>query len=309
MAPLGSLGLYFAPGARENADGWPEALFRYRSEPDAPVSAHGLAMARLTLVAGDTELAVSGTLAHRYGESSRVEPGLGASFLKTVDNLTSFHGEVFASRGWDRREAREECVVSEEATRACLNEGPSPLGRPYADSSAPTARFVVGGRRSFVADEFLVIEWYHDAAGESQREFERLVALNARLRRLARRGDASASGRNFGRAQREVEAALGDGRAFRLRAKNYLLASIEDVPFAEGLLVGASAALSLRDNSGLLGPRLVFPAGPARFEVMGRFPYALHAKKGARDPYGGRVAESEALTYRYLIEARARFQF
>lgn len=306
LTPQGSLGLHVSPGVREHERGYPDAVFRYRLDPWRPVRAHAVAVAQGNIAVSDTELgATLSAIPNDLGKAA-FRPAIGLSLRREIDNRLSFHGDVLFRQGSGRLFADKDCARTEVSLAGCFKREEEVLDVAADGQDDWNARFVLGGRRGFESGASLALEWHHDSAGETLADFERIIAVNAYVRSIDKYSLPLSRQKSYARTREKLETALGDGRSFSLRANNSLLASVEDVPLAENIAIGSSTALSLLDNSGVIAPRLSWTPAGWRVQAHCLFPYTLGAKKSARNPAGGRVAESDALVYRYLVQLSVR---
>jgi len=293
-APLEKLTLtgLFAPQALSTQQGLPYAFLRYPTYAPADVrdnASHYLLALRLYALLSDTDVNLVYYFSNLYQDAFRRKSRFGLSLSRIVFDDIELHLEALLQQGSDRSFPNHGCLTGETAGETACDTT-SALTHSKLDASTFYPRLLLGTRRQFSDESMLSVEYYFQADGYSDSEFQDRLQLSA----YSKTSDASSSG------------ALPQRVLFDPLRRHYLIASYSKPRIYDDWTASAVLIAGLRDLSGLFAPSIAW--SPRDWLTLSLYGYIPIRGLGVNEAKVGNQRYSEySLTqydYRVLFEAR-----
>ena len=298
-----TLTLAAAPQVLYQQSGLPQAFLKYpgyavdgRSPPDDDL--HYLLAARLYALIYNADVNLFYFFSNQFQNGFRNKSRFGASFSRYFFNDYELHVEALFQLGSSRLFPSHECARG----LACPDPSQQ-IAASRLDQDTLYPKVLVGGRTQFADESLLSIEYYYQADGYSDLEFEDFVRLLARARPLLDAAGGQVGGLGGGGGS----GAVPTNFSFEPLRRHYLIVSYNKPKIADDWTVGATLIAGLRDLSGLFSPQLGWtPVEWLQLTLSGFIPIR-GLPVGEAEAYGKKYSEYSLMPFdaRVLFEARA----
>ncbi len=239
----------FAPQVLYQYSGIPYSLMKFPDYPSADLttatdsSYHYLLAARLYVLLYNTDINLFYFFANKYNSVQENASRLGASFSRYFFTDYELHVEALMQFGTGRLYPSHLCAVGS----ACNLQ--TALAPTKLDATTIYPRVLVGGRTIFKDESSLSIEYYYQADGFSDLEFEDLLRLLTR----AQSANLPASGTST-MPMGGNSGALPQRFTFDPLRRHYLIISYSKPKIKDDWAINLVLIAGLRDLSGTLSP-------------------------------------------------------
>lgn len=244
----------FTPQVLYQTSGIPFALMKY---PDYPLvdgtkpaddSFHYLIAARMYFLLFNSDINLFYFFSNKYNDLLENASRFGASFSRYFFTDYELHIEALFQFGSSRLFADHLCAA------ATICNFTSAISASKRADGQLYPRLVVGGRRQFSDESLLSIEYYYQADGYSDQEFQDYLSVAYRAFQLT--GSTAAIGGGGGTSN----GALPQRFVFDPLRRHYLIVSYNKPRIKEDWTIGATLIASLSDLSGTLSPTVSWSA-------------------------------------------------
>jgi hypothetical protein len=236
----------FTPQVLYQSSGIPFALMKY---PDYPLvdgtrpvddSYHYLVAARIYMLLFNSDINLFYYFSNKYNDLLENASRFGASFSRYFFTDYELHIEALFQVGSSRLFADPLC-----ASASLCNFATAISASKVRDGNL-YPRLVVGGRRQFRDESLLSVEYYYQADGYSDQEFEDYLRVAYRALQLT-----GGAGLSTGSSS---QSGLPQRFTFDPLRRHYLIVSYNKPRIAEDWTIGATLIAGLSDLSGTISP-------------------------------------------------------
>lgn len=247
----------FAPQVLYQNSGIPYAVMKY---PDytladgtkpADDSYHYLLAARLYMLLFNADINLFYFFSNRYNDTFENASRFGGSFSRYFFTDYEFHVEALFQFGSARLYPDHNCA---NAIGTCNLQ--NALAATKSGNGALYPRVLVGGRTQFRDESTLSLEYYYQADGYSDQEFQDFISLLVRAQMLSAAGAAGTGGTPMGGSS----GALPQRFTFDPLRRHYLIVSYNKPKIRDDFAIGATLIAGLTDLSGTLSPTFSWSA-------------------------------------------------
>ena len=247
----------FAPQVLYQSSGIPYALMKYpdytaaggAAAPDA--SYHYLVAARLYLLLFDSDINFFYFFSNKYNNAVENASRIGGSFSRYFFTDYELHVEALLQIGTGRLYPNHLCATGNICN---LQTALAPI---RANDGSVYPRVLIGGRTQFRDESTLSVEYYYQADGYSDLEFENIIRLLAKAQ-MANISTAGPTG--MGSTAGGTSGALPQRFTFDPLRRHYLIVSYTKPKIRDDFSVGATLIAGLTDLSGTFSPTVSWNA-------------------------------------------------
>ena len=293
--------LLASPAVLEQANGIPYGFLTYPSYDQKDRQEHYLLAARAYALVADADVNLMLFFSNRYNDAFERKLRVGASFSRYFFTDYELHVEALVQQGSTRRYPNPACAPDALQAFLCARFATPLLEQRKLDDSTLYPRVLVGTRRQFNDESLLSVEYYFQADGYTQAEFQGYVdqlELAKRERQLTA-GLAPSGGGG--------EAGIPQKFAFEPVGRHYLFLNYSKPKLFDDWTVGAVLIANLSDLSSVLTPSVSWSATEwMTLTLSGFLPLSGPRSLAATTNAGGSFGEYTLtpFSYRALFEAR-----
>lgn len=251
----------FAPQVLYQTSGIPFAVMKYPDYPLADASTtttlvaddsyHYLIAARLYLLLFDSDINFFYFFSNKYNNAAENSSRFGGSFSRYFFTDYELHLEALFQFGSPRFYPNHQCAIAGLLDSSCnLTQA---LSNSKLTDGNVYPRLLVGGRTMFRDESTLSIEYYYQADGYSDLEFEDTVRL------IAQAGAAASAAMGTG-SSGGTSGALPQRFTFDPLRRHYLILSYSKPKIRDDFTISAVLIAGLADLSGTFSPSVAWQA-------------------------------------------------
>ena len=288
--------LVAAPAVTEQAVGLPYAFLKYPAWDRKDKQAHFQLAARLYAGIANADINLMVFYGNRYNDAFTDKWRFGASFSRYFFTDYEVHAEVLLQTGSVQNYPNTPCFTDPGAALQCVRSGAPLTVQSRLNDKALFPRLIAGTRRQFSDESVLSLEYYFQADGYTQEEFQRFVYLLELMNLATISSPAQTTG-----------GGIPQNYTFNPTGKHYLIASYSKPKIGEDWTLGLTLIASLNDLSTFISPTVAWSVQDwITLSLYGFIPAPGPNSLAVTTTSGKHVSEFSVANsyYRILFEAR-----